>query len=59
MAWSYNLDGDPVHPDWEYTMDGEYRPKNVGFTLDGDMLRDGKIVTQKQFDQERHVENAE
>jgi hypothetical protein len=47
---TYNLDGDPIHPDWEHTMDGEYRPKGVTHTLDGDMVLNGQTVTQRQLD---------
>ena len=36
--WSYNLDGDKVHPDWEYTTDGDYQPKGTKYTEDGDKI---------------------
>ena len=48
--WTYNLDGDPIHPDWEHTMDGDYRPKAVTHNSDFDMTLDGRVVTQKQLD---------
>ena len=36
--WTYNLDGDLVHPDWEHTVDGDYQPKGTKYTIDGDKV---------------------
>ena len=51
--WTYNLDGDPLHPDWEHTLDGDYRPKNATYTLDGDLVVNGRTTSQEQLDRYR------
>jgi len=48
--WSYNMDGDPIHPDWEHTIDGDYRPKSAEVDQDSELRINGLKTSQATLD---------